>query len=161
MIPIGHRDIRFLARLKAASNLRSAWGTTIKKRGVLRLMRGIAVIAWLAAADMASAHSSPEKAIPFHGGIAVTTEAFNLELLVVDGRLRLYVRDRYNRPLDVSACNAEALAWGRENSIKIDLKPHDRNSLEGDLQVVSLRRVIVSLKMPGLQPMKAWFTGGF
>jgi hypothetical protein len=110
-------------------------------------------------ASAAGAHSPPEKAVAFHGGIAYTTEAFNLEFVAEDGRLRLYVRDRHNRPLDVGGSNAKALAWGKENTAEIELKPSEPGALEGAFQVASLQRVIVTLHMPDHEPVKAWFSG--
>jgi hypothetical protein len=80
-------------------------------------------------------------------------------LLAEDGRLRLYVRDRHNRPLDVSGSNAKALAWGKENTAEVELKPSERNALEGKFQVASLQRVIVTLHMPDHGPVKVWFSG--
>lgn len=81
----------------------------------LRPLRAFTTLVLLLTASAAGAHSPPEQAVAFHGGIAYTTEAFNLELLAEDGRLRVYVRDRHNRPLDVSGSNAKALA-GRDRA---------------------------------------------
>lgn len=125
----------------------------------LRPIRAFTTLVLLLTASAAGAHSPPEQAIAFHGGIAYTTEAFNLELLAEDGRLRLYVRDRHDRPVNVSGSNAKALAWGKENTAEIELKPNERSSLEGAFQVASLQRVIVTLQMPDHEPVKAWFSG--
>jgi hypothetical protein len=126
---------------------------------VLRPIRAFTALVLLLTASAIGAHSPSEQAVAFHGGIAYTTETFNLELLAADGRLRLYVRDRHNRPLDVGGSNAKALAWGKENTAEIELKPSEHNALEGAFQVASLQRVIVTLHMPDHDPVKAWFSG--
>jgi len=45
--------------------------------------------------------------VTFHGGVAKTTELFNLELVIEDRRLRLFVRDRHNHPLDTGSSSAK------------------------------------------------------
>ena len=57
---------------------------------------------------MAQAHSPPEKATTLHGGVAAETEHFNMELVAAEGLLKLYVRDRHNRPTDARDCAGTA-----------------------------------------------------
>lgn len=115
----------------------------------------------LCLAPQASAHSAPEKARSFYSGIAHTTEAFNLELLVDEHKLQLFVRDRHNWPMDIRGFGATAQVWGRDGSAKIELSPGERSALvgEGDITAAGLERVIVTLRAPGRQPITAWFTG--
>ncbi|MCA1853658.1 MAG: hypothetical protein LC647_15070 [Beggiatoa sp.] len=131
----------------------------LEPQAAFRSIRAFTTLVLLLAAAWASAHSPPEEAAAFHGGIALTTEAFNLELLVEDSRLQLFVRDRHNRPLDVNSSTATALAWGQDDSVEIEMKPGDRGALVGELQLVALKRVIVTLHMPDHEAVKAWFSG--
>ena len=131
----------------------------LEPQATFRSIRAFTALVLLLAAAWASAHSPPEGAVAFHGGIALTTEAFNLELLVEDSRLQLFVRDRHNRPLDVDGSTATALAWCQHDSVEIEMKPDDRGALVGELQVAALKRVIVTLNMPDHEPVKAWFSG--
>jgi hypothetical protein len=107
----------------------------------------------------ASAHSAPEKARSFYGGIAQTTETFNLELLLQGDRLQLFVRDRHNWPLDIRGFGATALLWGKDGSTEIELSPGERSALiaEQAALVTDLERVVITLRAPGHEPVTAWF----
>lgn len=117
------------------------------------------VLAALCLVSQAGAHSAPEEARPFYGGIAQTTEPFNLELVIEDRRLQLFVRDRHNWPLDIRGADATALVWSGERSMEMGLTPAARGALsgEGEIQREGLERVIVTLRMPGQEPVMAWF----
>lgn len=119
------------------------------------------ILAWIGLllfACVAGAHSPDEKAVAYHGGMASTTAGFNLELLVLEGRLRLYVRDRKNRLLSVKGGHAKALAWGEQATEQVELRPGADNALEGTYEAASLRRVVITLAMPGREPATVWFS---
>ena len=130
-----------------------------KCQGVCRAVALLMMFFWFA--PEIGAHSAPEQAVTFHGGVAKTTELFNLELVIEDRRLRLFVRDRHNRPLDTGGSSVKALAWGRGHSAEIGLRPGEHATLvgEGEFQTFALERVIVTLRMQEHEPVTAWFSG--
>lgn len=113
----------------------------------------------LCLAPQAGAHSAAEKARSFYGGIAQTTETFNLELLLEDDKLQLFVRDRHNWPLDVRGFGATALVWGTDGSAEVELSPGARSALisERAVSVADRARIVVTLRAPGREPVTAWF----
>ena len=131
----------------------------------MNVIRGISItltagIVALGLAAQAGAYSAPERARSFYGGIAQTTESFNLELVIEDSRLQLLVRDRHNWPLDIRGFGATALIWRNDGSIEIELMPGARSALsaEGEFLKEGIQRVIVTLHSPGREPVKAWFS---
>lgn len=132
----------------------------IRKRELL----GAAAFAMLAilAPGRALAHSAPEKAAALRGGVAAQTEHFNLELVAIEGRLKLYVRDRHNRATDARSYGGSALVWGANATALVDFTPGVEAGLleaAGDFSVATIRRVIVTITAPGHAPEKAWFSG--
>ncbi|MFA5937780.1 MAG: hypothetical protein WC809_00370 [Sinimarinibacterium sp.] len=107
------------------------------------------------------AHSAPERAVVFHGGIAASAGGYNLELVAADGKLELYVRDRQNRPIDPRDHAGTALVWSTGESISLDFSPGSAGVLEarGSFLQRAIRRVIVTVTAPDQEPVTAWFTG--
>lgn len=125
----------------------------------MRKLAALLLIA-LCLGPQAGAHSAPEQARSFYGGIAETTELFNLELVIEDRRLQLFVRDRHNWPVDHRGLGATALVWRQDGSAEVEIAPGVRGALsgEGEFQREGVRRIIVTLRAPGREPVKAWFS---
>lgn len=119
----------------------------------------IVLIATLAMTPTAFAHSAPEKARAFYGGITRETPRYNLELAIDDGRLRLFVRDRHNWPEYLPDGNAIAKLSGDQLALDLTLLPGDKGALTalGDFQKASVQRVAVTLWISGGDPILAEF----
>lgn len=122
------------------------------------LLRVVAASVLLVTAAQTAAHSAPERAVAFHGGTAYTAESFNLELVITEAQVKLFVRDRHNRPLAVEGGTARALVWGQDNTVELELIPGEDNALQAELQPGAVQRVVVTLNMPNYAPAKAWFS---
>lgn len=120
---------------------------------------GIALLAILALVPTAFAHSPPEKARAFYGGIAQETPRHNLELVVDDGRLSLFVRDRHNWPEYVPDGKATAQLAGDQLALNLTLLPGEKGALTaaGDFQKANLRRVVITLGLSGSESIRAVF----
>lgn len=118
---------------------------------------GVLLLAMMSFATMA--HAPEEKALASHGGIAQSIDRYNLELLVEHGLLKLYVSDRRNRPLDVGNGHASAMIWANQETEQVELLPGGKNVLKGSFTVSPVKRVIVTLRFPGQEPVTAWFSG--
>lgn len=124
-----------------------------------RLKYFLIVYLTITAPSITYAHAPEEKAIAYHGGTAYSTDTYNLELLMEGSWLRLYVRDRKNRPLNVGSGHAAALLWGLEHTEEVELRPSEDNVLESAVRITSPKRVVVTLRMPDQEPEQAWFSG--
>ena len=80
----------------------------------------------------------------------------------MDGVLELYVRDRHDRVADARDCVGSALIWETDKTVALNFEPGSGAGLiraVGDFSASAIRRVIVSIKVPGYEAQKAWFTG--
>lgn len=122
-------------------------------------LSAIVLIATLALSPTAFAHSAPEKARAFYGGVTRETPRYNLELAIEDGRLRLFVRDRHNWPEYLPDGKATARLSGDQVALDLTLLPGEKGALTavGDFQKASLRRVAITLWLAGGDPLLAEF----
>lgn len=122
-------------------------------------LSAIVLIATLALTPTAPAHSAPEKARAFYGGITRETPRYNLELAIDDGRLRLFVRDRHNWPEYLPDGKAIAQLSGDQFALDLTLLPGEKSALSavGDFQKANLQRVVVTLWISGGDPILAEF----
>lgn len=109
------------------------------------------------APQMVLSHSAPERPRAFCGGIPKATEFFNLELLLMDGRISLFVRDRHNWPLDIRGFRASAKPLGQGDPQEISLMPDKRSSLTGNGEVGEAESLLIALQAPGRGTIRIWF----
>ena len=93
-----------------------------------------------------------------HGGITQAVGTVRMELVLVDGAVRIYLYDSSNKPLSVDGSSAEALLWLEEGVSSLELAP-GQGVLEanGPFVARAVRRVTVEVEMPGSAPLTAWF----
>ena len=102
----------------------------------------------------------PEKPRTFYGGQAMATEFYNVELLIANKSVQLFVRDRHNWPVDVRGFSATALLSKPEGSEEIDLVPGKRKALIGSTDVAGIEEVVITLNAPGRESIKLRFNRG-
>lgn len=120
---------------------------------------GLVLIASLAFPTTTPAHSAPEKARAFYGGVIQETPRYNLELVVDDGRLSLFVRDRHNWPVYLPDGKAIAQLSGDQIALELTLLPSKKDALTaaGDFNKAQLQRVAVTFSIFGGEPVRAVF----
>ncbi len=123
-------------------------------------IRGILALSLIVLTPQAYAHSAPEKPRTFYGGQAMATEFYNVELLIANKSVQLFVRDRHNWPVDVRGFSATALLSKPEGSEEIDLVPGKRKALIGSTDVAGIEEVVITLNAPGRESIKLRFNRG-
>lgn len=121
-------------------------------------LAAITLLAVAAVTSRASAHAV-ENPRAFHGGVTQAAGGLHLELLVEDGRTSLYVYDRQNHPLPLDGVVATALVWLEAGSLSLDLIRDGRAlAATGAFAAHAVRRVTLDLRVPGRDPVSAWFS---
>lgn len=94
-----------------------------------------------------------------HGGITQAVGTVRMELVLVDGALRIYLYDRTNKPMPMDGVSAKALLWLEEGASRLALMPGQGVlQAQGSFMARAVRRVTVEVEMPGHAPLTAWFS---
>lgn len=128
------------------------------------LLSYIALCAILLGAVQVDAHkakeSGPVKAL--HGGQALATGLYHLELVATDGELTLYVTDHSDKAILTDGAKAKAtIQHGTEKArIQVELEPSGDNMMKGTgtFTINTDTGIIVFLRMPEQDAQAARFT---
>ncbi len=129
-----------------------------------RLSGTIALCVTLLGAAQVGAHSAKHTAPlkPLHGGQALATGPYHLELVAKDGELLLYITDHSDKAVPTDGAKAKATLQHEfeKATIQIELEPSGDNRMKGTgtFVITPDTGIIVFLKLPGQDAYAARFT---
>lgn len=145
------------------TSMSNATGTRVGRSlisvgGTRRMLMALAVVLLLGATKSRAHSVAHPQAL--HGGSAQAAGPFHLELVLTDGQTRLYVYDVRNTPVATGSAQASAMLWLDGRILSLDLVHAESNSLAalGEFQAGDVRRVTLSLKLDGREPVSVWFS---
>lgn len=113
------------------------------------------------ASDAVIAHSAerPREPVARHGGIAINADDYNLELVLTEEMVTLYVYSHGNRPLHTASSTAEVLFKNEQGEFLVTLTAEGGNRLSHKRpnQMDSPESAIVDLRMFSKAPVQAIF----
>lgn len=125
------------------------------------MLRIFLLIFSVIASDTVIAHSAerPREPVAKHGGIAINADDYNLELVLTEEMITLYVYSHGNRPLHTASSTAEVLFKDKQGAFPVILSAEGGNRLShkrpDDMGPPELATVI--LKMFAKAPVEAVF----
>jgi len=129
-----------------------------------RLLGTLALCATLFGTATVGAHSAKHSAPlkPLHGGQALATGPYHLELVAKDGELVLYVTDHSDKAVSTDGAKAKATLQHEfeKATIQVELEPSGDNQMKGTgkFAITPDTGIIVFLKLPGQDAYAARFT---
>lgn len=125
------------------------------------MLRVILLFTSLIAAGSAFAHSAerPREPVAKHGGVAKRVGKFNIELVLGNEQVQLYVRSQGNRRLATDRASGELLLMHQGQSITLTLAPTGSNQLGASWKAPAVDefKAVLKLQMFGTDEAKALF----
>lgn len=121
---------------------------------VLGMSIGMVSLAW------AHGNEHLSKLEGAHGGMLRAAEQYHLELLVEEGRVRVWVTDHADNPQPTNGAQGRAMIASGDRRLSVTLAPEGDNALSGrhpDLRDADDLRVAVTVSMQGEGPVQARF----
>ena len=131
--------------------------TTVPTLPLLKRALPLLALSLLASASITFAD---ERAIGPNGGQIKDAGKHHLELVVKENTLMVYVTDAKNQKIITKGASGTATVLAGKNTANVKLEPSGENALAGSGKFESApdMKVVVSLTLPGQDPMQARFT---
>lgn len=125
----------------------------------MKLIQSIVLSSLLLLTPLAFGHGDESAPASQHGGQAVKVSSYNLELVVDEATLSLYVSDDHNQPLDTSTAVVDVVVLANKKKTKLVLNHQAGNRLsgQGDFGADNAMKVIVYLQMQGAKKVSGRF----
>ncbi|MEH6627859.1 MAG: hypothetical protein V7739_15545 [Motiliproteus sp.] len=126
---------------------------------MMTYLRTLAVTSLMLLTTAAFGHGNESKPANPNGGETVKAGAYNLELVVTDTAIDLYVSDDHNKALDTQEASVEAviLADKKKSKVVLSYKQTNQMTVEGSYTQAKKMKVILYLQMPGKKKISARF----
>ena len=131
--------------------------TTVPTLPLLKRMLPLLALTLLA---LASVTFADEKAIGPNGGQIKDAGKHHLELVVKENALTVYVTDAKSQKIMIKGASGTATVLAGKNTANVKLEPSGENALAGSgrFETAPDMKVVVSLTLPGENPVQARFT---
>ena len=127
--------------------------------GIFPLRRALPLLA-LSLLALASVTFADEQAKGSNGGQVKDAGKHHLELVVKENTLFVYMMDGKNQKIVTKGASGTATVLSGKNTANVKLEPSGENALSGSGKFESTpdMKVVVSLTLPGQDPIQARFT---
>lgn len=103
---------------------------------------------------MAAAHAHAEHGQPQFGGVVAEAGEVQFEVVARDGKITVHVSNHGN-PVDVAGSSGKLVVLSGAVRSEVELKPAGGNRLEGQGNIASGAKLLISLQWPGKKPLQA------
>lgn len=123
------------------------------------LKRALPLVA-LSLLALASVTFADEKAVGPNGGQIKDAGKHHLELVVKENAVTVYVTDAKSQKIMSKGATGSATVLAGKNTANVKLEPSGENALAGSgkFETAADMKVVVSLTLPGENPVQARFT---
>jgi hypothetical protein len=127
--------------------------------GFSLLKRALPLLA-LSLLPLASVTFADEQAKGPNGGQIKDAGKYHLELVVRENALTVYVTDAKHQKFLTKGASGSATVLANKNTTNVKLEPYGENALSGSGRFESTpeMKIVVSLTLPGENPVQARFT---